>query len=113
MDNITHSLTGALAARLIKSSSVEETQSERRTFFWLLVVSANLPDVDLALRWMFNYFYYVVEHRGITHSLLFAPVLALLPASAFFFFSRLKNFTLLWLVACSGIILHICFDIIT
>lgn len=113
MDNITHSLTGALAAKLISHESSEENNRHKRTLFWLLVVSANVPDIDLALRWIFNYFYYVVEHRGITHSLLFAPVLALLPASAFFFFSRLKNFSLLWLIAYLGIILHICFDVIT
>lgn len=113
MDNITHSLTGALAAKLINSSTSEEKQSAQRTIFLLLVISANLPDMDVALRWSFNYFYYVVEHRGITHSLVFAPALALLPASIFYYFSKLKKFSLLWLVALLGIFLHICFDVIT
>jgi inner membrane protein len=113
MDNITHSLTGALAAKLISHTSSEEKKRNERTVFWLLVVSANLPDIDLLLRWVYDYFFYVVAHRGITHSLVFAPVLALLPAVAFYHFSRLKNFSLLWLIALLGIVVHICFDVIT
>jgi inner membrane protein len=113
MDNITHSLTGALAAKLIAHTSTGEKKDGGRTLFWLLVVSANLPDADIALRWVSDYFSYVVAHRGITHSVVFAPILALIPAGVFFFFSREKTFSLLWLVALLGIVIHICFDVIT
>lgn len=110
MDNLTHSLSGALAAKLLPP--VSDEPAHRRTLFWVFVLSANLPDIDWVLRFV-DYFYYLVNHRGITHSLLFAPVLALLPAWLFFRFSRVKNFAALWTAAVAGILVHICFDLVT
>lgn len=111
MDNVTHSLTGALAAELLPHRYA--SASYRRTLFWLLVVSANLPDLDVVLQLFTDRLAYIIHHRGITHSLLFAPVFALLPALVWFGVGKLKRFGVLWLAALAGIVAHIFFDLIT
>lgn len=113
MDNITHSLTGALAAKLVTAKLPAERKSQRRTIFWLLVVSANFPDIDVAQSLFSDYLTYIVSHRGITHSFLFAPMLALVPAGLFWRFSAFKNLKALWMTATIGIFIHIFFDLIT
>lgn len=111
MDNVTHSLTGALAATLLQRPSA--STSERRTLLWLLVVSANLPDLDVVLQLFTDRLTYIIHHRGITHSLLFAPVFALVPALVFFSAGKFKRFGVLWSAALVGIVVHILFDLIT
>ncbi len=113
MDNITHSLTGAVAAKVLTSSSGIVPGQHHRTLFWLTVVCANLPDIDAALRLFTDYFSYVMHHRGLTHSLVFAPVFALLPAAITYKLGSVKNFRLLWSFALIGICVHIFFDLIT
>jgi inner membrane protein len=115
MDNLTHSLTGALTAKFIESrpTAPEEKSIYRRTFFWLFVLSANLPDIDVLLGLIGDPILSIKYHRGITHSLLFAPVLALVPSTLFVFFSKVKNIKLLWIIALLGVVLHILFDLVT
>jgi inner membrane protein len=115
MDNITHSLAGALAAKIIetaKPAAADELKQNRKVF-WLLVTSANFPDIDVVLGFLGDPIFSISHHRGITHSLLFAPALALFPAALFCFWGKLKNFKTLWLMALIGILVHIFFDVIT
>jgi inner membrane protein len=115
MDNLTHSLTGALAAKMLEASfpAALEEPGEKRKMFWLLVASANIPDLDVVWGFWGDPLFSTSHHRGITHSLLFAPVFALLPALLFAKLGKLKNFKALWLYALIGILLHIFFDLIT
>ncbi|MGH7453209.1 MAG: metal-dependent hydrolase [bacterium] len=115
MDNLTHSLTGTLAAKIIETAkpTAAAEPKEKRKVFWLLVASANFPDIDVVLGFLGDPIFSISHHRGITHSLLFAPVLALLPAVLFYFWGKLKNFKTLWLMALIGILIHIFFDVIT
>jgi len=115
MDNITHSLPGALTARFIESrpTQPEEKNTLRRTFFWLFVLAANLPDIDILVGLTGDPVLSIRYHRGITHSMLFAPVLALVPALLFRFFTRIDNIRLLWVISLLGIFLHIFFDLVT
>lgn len=115
MDNLTHSLTGALAAKIIESTfpALAEEPKTQRKKFWLLVSSANIPDIDVALGLFSDPIFAIHHHRGITHSLLFAPVFALLPALLFYKLGKLKNFKMLWIYGLIGIWLHIFFDLIT
>jgi len=115
MDNLTHSLTGALAAKIIDHSPLfsEDLEDQKRKTFWLLVLCANLPDVDVLASFMGDSIFSTQHHRGITHSLLFAPVLALFPAAAFYFLFKLKHFKAIWALSLMGIALHIFFDVIT
>lgn len=115
MDNITHSFTGALAAKIIETRTVslEDQPKVRRRIFWVLVLSANLPDIDVALGLIGDRFLSIQHHRGITHSFLFAPIFAILPAILFYTLGKWKNLKILWLAALLGIVLHIFFDLIT
>jgi inner membrane protein len=115
MDNLTHSLTGALAAKIIETAkpAAAAEPKQKRQIFWLLVASANVPDIDAVLGFLGDPIFSISHHRGITHSLLFAPALALFPAALFYFWGKLKNFKSLWLLAGMGILIHIFFDVIT
>ncbi len=69
MDNITHSLTGLALSR----AGLNRWYSHSAL---VLVLSANAPDLDIvmALRGSLSYF---EHHRGISHSIVMAPVWAL------------------------------------
>ncbi len=115
MDNITHSLTGALAAKLIekKGTPRAEEKSYGRTLLWLLVLCTNLPDIDGLLGVFGGRILSLQHHRGITHSLLFAPAFALLPAGVFYLLRKRQDFRTLWIIGQVGIIIHIFFDLVT
>ena len=70
MDNITHTLTGLALSR----AGLNRWYARSGL---LLVIAANIPDCDIAALsgGSFSYFEY---HRGITHSIAMAPVMALL-----------------------------------
>ncbi len=71
MDNLTHTLVGLMLSRAglnrlhLRASAI-------------LMLAANIPDIDAVslVGGAGNYFHY---HRGITHAIVFAPVMALLP----------------------------------
>ena len=70
MDNLTHSLTGVLLSRAGLNRLHKQS-------VWILLLSANIPDVDVvsALGGTANYFH---NHRWITHAIVMAPVNVLL-----------------------------------
>lgn len=70
MDNLTHSLCGAALSRT-------RLGRMHRLAPVSLLVGANLPDVDIVSR-LFGQQSYVLHHRGFTHSVLGALLLALL-----------------------------------
>lgn len=115
MDNITHSFTGAALSKYLRSRPLDEetTRTYRRTLFWLMVGCANLPDADVLIGAFTDPITATQQHRGLSHSIFFAPLLALLPAGLFYQFSKLKDFKLLWVTSVAGIYLHILFDLIT
>lgn len=85
MDNITHTLVGLTVAegalRLRANRAASPTQVSRlRVPFWLTsALSNNLPDFDfLYARITSGKLGYLLHHRGHTHTLLFAPLLAAL-----------------------------------
>lgn len=115
MDNLTHGLTGALAAKIIDHSckTSEELARHRKKIFWLIVACANLPDIDVLVAFFGDSIFSTQHHRGVTHSLLFAPVFAMLPAVVYYFLFKIKSFQKLWAISLIGIFLHIFFDLIT
>ncbi len=70
MDNVTHSLVGLMLARVSGKSAP------------MMIIAANLPDVDI-VSWAGGSLTYIEYHRGIVHSLLAAPLLALIPMLLF------------------------------
>jgi membrane-bound metal-dependent hydrolase YbcI (DUF457 family) len=115
MDNITHSLTGALAAKVIERQGGPgvDQRKQRRALFWLFVVCANLPDLDILFSLFGERLFSLQHHRGITHSFIFAPLFALFPAIFFYTLGKLRDFSTVWLTAFLGIVVHIFFDLVT
>ena len=71
MDNLTHTLTGLMLSRAGLNRLTPRASL-------LLMVAANLPDID-ALSWLGGSARYIDIHRGYTHAWALAPVMALLP----------------------------------
>lgn len=69
MDNLTHSLTGLLLAR-----SGLNRLAPRATA--LAIIAANLPDLDIVSA-VNGSLCYLANHRGFTHALFWAPLVAL------------------------------------
>ena len=74
MDNLTHSLTGVLLAR-----AGLDRLSPRATL--IAVLAANIPDFD-AITILGGSDVYFMHHRWVTHALLFAPLVAIVPVLA-------------------------------
>jgi inner membrane protein len=84
MDNLTHSIIGLAAGELIDRCLPEEPNRERaqarhRLLLVTGALASNFPDIDLALMpFLSRPLGYLLEHRGHTHTLLFAIPEALL-----------------------------------
>lgn len=76
MDNITHTLTGLMMARAGLGFS-NKSQPKNRGGSLMMMLAANAPDLD-AVSFFFGGLAYMKYHRGYAHSLLFAPVMALI-----------------------------------
>lgn len=113
MDNLTHSMTAALTAKFVRTKTAGDEVRTKRTLFWLLIASVNFPDLDVVMALFRDPILTIKTHRWITHSVLAAPLFALVPAAVFYRFSKLKNFRLLWLTALLGICIHIVSDLVT
>jgi inner membrane protein len=87
MDTLTHALSGALMARLLHvrspASVASQATSASRPPLWAGVLAGTVagafPDVDIVARWWGDVAY-LLNHRGVTHSLLLAPLWAALVA---------------------------------
>ncbi len=73
MDNLTHTLTGLMMARV----GLGSTTARGGTLMMLLAVNA--PDADLVAAGLPGSLSYFEYHRGYTHSVVLAPIVALLP----------------------------------
>lgn len=82
MDNLTHSLVGATAAK-----AGLERLSPGATL--LCILAANSPDSDVAILLFGDRWDYLQHHRGITHSIIGTVFLALLLPLIFFGVDRL------------------------
>ena len=107
MDNLTHSLVGWTMAR----AGIDRGAAGAAV---LVVVGANLPDLDVitAFGGWLTYFQY---HRGWSHSLAMAPLLALLPLPLWWWFARKqrpdwKAWAGAWLACFAGILSHLFLD---
>jgi inner membrane protein len=114
MDNFSHSLTGISIAAGFQAPSPQA----RRLFMAAGVLSANLPDLDLICSALEpGRLSYMVEHRGLSHALVFTPTLALLLMAGFYGWTRWRKFQLklsewvqLFLICVLGLLSHIMMD---
>ena len=76
MDNLTHGLMGAAMGALRRPDGSPLSPTDRATLL-ACVVAAELPDLDNLLPSQNPALHDLQAHRGLSHSLLFAPVVAL------------------------------------
>ena len=103
MDNITHTLTGLALSR----AGLNRWHPRAAV---LLMLSANAPDIDIvtASRGSLSYF---EAHRGITHAIAAAPVMALLCVLVVGAFSRsLRGWKAAWGLCLIGLASHLLLD---
>jgi len=104
MDNLTHTLTGFFLSRAgLNRLSPDGT--------WILVVAANAPDLDV-VSWAGGSAFFLHWHRNFTHSLAFAPLLAI--ASVLFVraFTRVRvKWGAAFAIALMGVFSHILLDL--
>lgn len=105
MDNLTHSLVGLFLARAgFKRATPYGTA--------VLVVAANAPDIDV-VSWFWGRPTWLHWHRNITHSLLGAPVMAILTVALIALLCRRQKIR--WwpafLIALAGVASHLLLDL--
>lgn len=103
MDNLTHTLTGLMMARAGLGRTTERGGS------LMMMLSANAPDID-ALFGLPGGLAYLQYHRWYPHSLLMAPVMAVLPL----LLSRwIRGASINWrtyLACLAGVLSHLALD---
>ncbi len=98
MENLTHTLVGLMLARC----GLEKVTPRGAG---MLMLAANMPDID-AISWLGGSTTYLEYHRGPTHALLFAPLVALLPM----LLVRAKFSLRTWLASLAGVLSHLLID---
>jgi inner membrane protein len=81
MDNLTHTLIGALVGETISRTSAADdaglpAKTRRNLFVWLSALGSNLPDADLLYSFFGGKVNYLLHHRGHTHTIVGALALA-------------------------------------
>jgi inner membrane protein len=103
MDNLTHTLTGLMLSR-----AGLNRWYPRATL--VLILSANIPDIDI-LAIAGGWLYYFEQHRGITHSIAAAPVMALLPVLVACAVGRtMRGWAVAWGISLIGVASHLLLD---
>jgi inner membrane protein len=103
MDNLTHTLTGVVMSR----AGLDRCHPRSGL---LLILAANAPDIDIlaAFGGKLNYFMW---HRGITHSIATAPLLALLPVLVVCAVSRsMRGWKAAYVLSLIGVASHLLLD---
>lgn len=101
MDNLTHSLVGLTLARC--------GFDREKGSIPMMVLAANVVDID-GYAFFTDTLTYLEVHRGYTHSLAFAPLMALLPIALVYGIRRtrpaLRSFLWLWLGCTIAVLSH-------
>jgi inner membrane protein len=105
MDNITHSLTGFALSRLGLGRTTAGATAA-------LVIASNLPDADIVSRF-YGTAAYLEHHRGLSHSVVGAPLLALGLAVVLRLVVRGSRFPALLLCSLIGVAGHVFMDLWT
>jgi inner membrane protein len=104
MDNLTHTITGVLLSRAGLNRLTPRATA-------ILAIASNIPDLDIPLVF-FSEERYLAVHRGSTHGLAMAPLLAVLPVALVALIGRRRlPWPRAWLVSLIGVLLHLAFDL--
>ncbi len=106
MGTVTHGLIGA------RTSRIGFHQRTGRAATIAFLIGAIFPDIDMMVSFL-GPDAALRHHRGVTHSLVCAPLFALLLSWAIYKLSSFKCLRLLYPMVLLGMISHIFFDLIT
>jgi inner membrane protein len=111
MDTLTHALSGALAARATAPDDAPPRSLPRRIAAGFFACA--FPDADIVVGWI-GPVEYLVNHRGVTHSILLIPFWAFILAWLLAKILREpRGWRALYGVSAIGLALHILGDLIT
>ncbi|MEO8096685.1 MAG: metal-dependent hydrolase [Acidobacteriota bacterium] len=102
MDNLTHTLVGLMLARAGLDRGQKGTAA-------MLMLAANAPDID-AFPFFYDMVQYVEIHRGYTHALAFAPLVALLPLAIVRGTTRTRPTLFEWFACTVAVLSHLLLD---
>ncbi|WP_108670218.1 metal-dependent hydrolase [Peribacillus acanthi] len=103
MDSITHTLFGICQYGVIKKEKL--SKRERRAFLTASLVANQIPEIDVVSRLWDTAGQYQMWHRGITHSILMAPLWALLIYFLIALIFKIKDKKIFWL-SLIGVFIH-------
>lgn len=114
MDTLTHAISGAVLGRAVQGTRLAPPAHAATIGF----LAAAFPDSDAVLQWLVDPLTFINLHRGLTHSLLLAPVWAVLIAVILgLLFGRRGRtrfgWRAVWPLAFMALVLHIAADVIT
>ena len=102
MDNLTHTLVGLMMSRCGLDRGEKGTAV-------MLMLAANAPDID-AYPFFTSTLDYLEIHRGYTHALVFAPLVALLPLTIVKGVTRTRPTLLAWVSCILVVLSHLLLD---
>lgn len=73
MDNLTHSIVGIALGHTLDRRNPHGASAAS---VWTAILASNLPDADVLPAPLFDKVWFLVQHRGWTHTFLFVPLLA-------------------------------------
>jgi inner membrane protein len=105
VDNLTHTLTGLMLSRAGLDRWCPRAPA-------LLVLAANVPDIDVVTALTGGSISYLEHHRGPTHSLALAPVMAALVVAMVGAAARGRNMAWVraWVASTAGVMSHLLMD---
>ena len=114
MDNLTHVLSGALLGAVVTPDASDERSVPTRSRVLLAVIATNAPDLDYLTGLFADPLTVLNLHRGISHSLVMAPLWGLLIAGLAHAATRQRHrFKELYAIATLAVLLHGALDLLT
>lgn len=107
MDPVTHLAAGALGFQ-----ATQKSVGSPRFYLWYCLLASAIPDADNVMS-RFGPEAYLLYHRGISHSILLAPVLALFLAGVYRLVVRDLRFWKVYAAGVGLVLLHILLDVFT
>lgn len=105
MDNITHTLTGLMMARCGLGRTTKHGGA------LMLMLAVNVPDIDVVVAGLPGSLSYFQYHRGYTHSLILAPVMALIPLFLARWIAKASINWWSYLACLLGVLSHLAMDL--
>jgi inner membrane protein len=114
VDNLTHVLSGALLGAVTTPDAPDARSLPTRSRVLLAVVATNAPDLDYLTAFLSDPLTVLNLHRGITHSVVMAPLWGVLVAGVAHLVTRRRHrFAELWLLATLALLFHCALDSLT